>query len=190
VSGITLGNNISSLQVQRRLSESTSGLTRTLERLSSGLRINRASDDAAGLTISSTLNADSRVYAQAIRNVNDGISLLNIADGATESLSQILNREEELSEQASNGILANRQRLALDAEAQALSKEYTRIARTTEFNGQTIFTADFGQLSLQAGYSTLVSGLGGAVGDGTFQARVSYAVGSAPYSVTIGDFNQ
>ena len=189
MSRITLGSNIASLQVERRLAESTAGLSRSFERLSSGLRINRASDDAAGLSISSSLKADTRVYAQGMRNVNDGISLLAIADDALGSLSQILTREQELSEQASNGTLGGKQRLALDAEAQALAKEYARIARTTEFNGQKIFNADFGQLSLQAGYSTLVSGLGGAVGDGTFQALVSYAVGSNPVSVTVADFN-
>ena len=82
MSSITLGSNIASLQVQRRLAESTAGVKASFERLSSGLRINRASDDAAGLSLAKQLNVDARVYTQAARNVNDGISFLNVADGA------------------------------------------------------------------------------------------------------------
>ena len=117
---ITRGSSIASLMVERRLAESTAGLKTSFERLSSGLRINRASDDAAGLSISASLKADTRVYSQGVRNVNDGISLLGIADNALESLSNILTREQELAAQAANGTLRGKQRLALDAEAQAL----------------------------------------------------------------------
>ncbi len=93
---ITLGSNIASLGVQRRLAEGTARLGRSFERLSSGLRINRASDDAAGLAISESLLTDTQVYGQAIRNGNDGISLLSIADAALADLSSIVVRMREL----------------------------------------------------------------------------------------------
>ncbi len=104
------------------------------------------------------------------------MSLLNIADGALNELTNIVTRLSELAEQSSNGTFSNKQRLALDKEAQSLSKEYNRIARTTEFNGRKLFNSDFGDLSLAAGggRETLVEGsLGGVIGDGTFQANIS-----------------
>ena len=127
---------------QRRLSS-------TLERLSSGKRINQASDDAAGLAVSSTLNATARVHTQAARNVNDGISFLNVADGATSALKDILFRLRELSTQSSNGTLSNPQRQSLDKEAQGLQAEYGRILDTTSFNGIRVFGS--GDVVVQAG---------------------------------------
>ena len=100
---VRLGSNIASLGAQRRLADTSSALSTTFERLSSGQRINRASDDAAGLAISDTLRAKSRIYTQGVRNLNDGISLLNIADSAIENLSSIVVRLEELAAQAANG---------------------------------------------------------------------------------------
>ena len=114
---ITLGRNISALSVQRALDGATSALGRTTERLSSGQPINRARDDAAGLAISSTLGAKSRVYTQAIRNGNDAISALSIADGTYNQLSDILIRTRELATQSSNGSFSLTQRLSLDKEA-------------------------------------------------------------------------
>jgi len=90
VTRISLGTNLAAQSLLRRLSDSTSALGRSFERLSSGLRINRASDDAAGLAIATQLNADSRVYNQGVRNVNDAISLLNVAEGVVSELSTIL----------------------------------------------------------------------------------------------------
>ena len=103
-------------------------LASVYERLSSGQRINRASDDAAGLAVSSSLHVNTRVYNQAIRNINDGVSALTIADQAISNLSDIVVRQTELAEQAANGIYSTIQRAAMDREAQAL-KPYLRSCR-------------------------------------------------------------
>lgn len=149
---ITLGTNIASLSATRRLDQSTNKLSSVYERLSSGQRINRAADDAAGLAISSSLNGKQRVFSQAIRNVNDGVSALNIADQAIANLSSIVIRQQELAEQAANGIYTTAQRNALDLEAQTLSLEYQRILSTTEFNGRKLLDGSITGISLQAGY--------------------------------------
>ena len=100
---ISLGSNISSLQAQRRLSDATGTLSKIFEQLSSGLRINRASDDAAGLAIAQDLNSTTRVYSKAILNANDGQSILSIADSTLDNLSSVVMRIRELSEQSANG---------------------------------------------------------------------------------------
>src|SRR5580693_958213 len=126
-SSLTINTNVASLNAQRRLAESTASLQQSFERLSSGLRINTASDDAAGLAIASSLNVDSRVYSQGVRNTNDALSFYSIAEGALNSLVDITTRLKELAQQSSNGVLSFTQRKSLDAEAQALGKEYQRI---------------------------------------------------------------
>jgi flagellin len=190
---ITLGSNIASLKAQRRLAEGTTQLSKTYERLSSGQRINRASDDAAGLAISESLKSDKRVFNQGIRNFNDGVSLLNIADGAIENLTNITVRLKELAEQSANGTYGVQQRKALDAEAQALSKEYLRIAQSTKFNGRDLFGGSFGTLRLQGGFGVdggIQSGLGGAIGTGTFQSATTFTMtGTYSYSPIITDVN-
>ena len=190
---ITIGSNIASLNAQRRLSESSAQISKTFERLSSGSRINSAADDAAGLAISESLKSDRRVFNQGVRNFNDGLSLLNIADGAIGNLSDIIIRLKELAEQSANGTYGVSQRAALDNEAQALSKEYSRIARSTTFNGRNLFDASFGDLRLQGGFGEsggIQSSLGGAIGLGTFGAATSYAAetGSSD-AVALGDLN-
>ena len=192
MSVVKLGSNIASLSAQRRLSDSTHQLSKTFERLSSGLRINRASDDAAGLAISESLRADTKIFTQGIRNLNDGISLFNIAETAIDQLSAITTRLTELAEQAASGSYSHVQRKALDAEAQALSKEFFRISKTTTFNGRDLLGGSLGQVNLQAGLgdnSVLSGGVGGAIGTGTFGGPASYAVGSGPYSIATADFN-
>ncbi len=176
---ITLGLNISSSKAQTQLGRASDELRSVFERLSSGQRINRASDDAAGLAVAESLNADARVYTQGVRNLNDGISVLNIADGALQELTNITFRLTELAEQAANGTLGTAQRASLDEEAQALKAEYFRIAKSTEFNGRKLFEGDYGVLSLQAGYgtnATISNGLGGAIGAGTFRAGNEIAI--------------
>ena len=190
---LSINTNTVSLGVQRQLAKASSDLSGSMERLSSGLRINRAGDDAAGLAVSESLKTDARVYAQGVRNLNDGISALNIANGAVEQLSNITLRLTELAEQAANGALGSSQRQALDEDAQALSKEFTRIVNSTEFNGKHLLKGDYGTLQLQAGYGAnggIESGMGGAVGDGTFGGAVSYA-GESGYSfaAALGDLN-
>lgn len=188
----SLGRNIASINAQRHLGRATDELARTAEALSSGQRINRASDDAAGLAIAQQLNASSRVFSQGVRNLNDGISLVSIASGALQELEKITERLSELATQSANGVYSQKQRLALDKEAQELAREFNRIARSTEFNGRKLFDADFGDLQLQGGFGTsgtITSGLGGGIGDGTFSKVTTYATGGRPYVVTTADLN-
>jgi len=132
---INIRSNIPSLISQRNLEQSTARLNTSYERLSSGLRINRARDDAAGLAIAESLKADARVATVAIRNASDGISIISIADQAIGQISNVLSRLAELAEQSANGVYANSQRSALQNEFTALTSEIERIAYTTEFNG-------------------------------------------------------
>ena len=125
-SSITINSNLA-LNAQRRLGQSTQSVQQSFTRLSSGLRINKASDDAAGLAISESLNVDARVYTQGIRNLNDGISLTNIAEGAMQELTNITIRQRELATQSANGTLSLQQRQALNQEANALVDEFNRI---------------------------------------------------------------
>jgi flagellin len=127
--------NLSSIGAQRNLTESTGRLKQAYERLSSGLRINRAKDDAAGLAIAESLKADARVATVGIRNANDGISIISITDGAVEQITNILSRLSELAQSSANGVYSNGQRSALQLEFSALLSEVERIAITTEFNG-------------------------------------------------------
>ena len=133
--GLRVNTNVSSLTAQRNLANTTNQLSRSLERLSSGLRITRASDDAAGLAISERFRADIRSLSQAQRNANDAISLLQIAEGALNESSGILIRMRELAVQSANGTLGTAERATLDQEFQDLLGEIDRIAAVTEFNG-------------------------------------------------------
>ncbi len=187
---IKLGSNIASLVAQRRLADTSSSLSSVYERLSSGQRINRASDDAAGLAIANELNSKSRVFTQAIRNGNDGISLLNIADSAIEALSNVIIRIRELSEQAANGTYSNAQRSALNNEAQELADEYNRISKTTSFNGMNILDGSIGSgLRLQLGIGiqeSIKASVGGAVANGQFGNGVRHNLNG---DVLLGDMN-
>lgn len=150
---ITISTNISSLNAQRRLGVSSKALTKSFERLSSGLRIVRASDDSAGLAIADSLKADQRVAGVAIRNANDGVSLISIADGALSEIGNVLSRMAELSEQSANGVLSSTQRSALDAEFSALGSEVSRISATTEFNGLNLLSGG-SQVTFQVGFDS------------------------------------
>lgn len=150
---ITINSNIASLQAQRRLGVASERLNATYERLSSGQRINKASDDAAGLAIADSLRADQRVASVAVRNANDGISTVAIADGALAEIGSVLSRLAELSEQSANGTFSTTQRSALQNEFSALSSEIERIAITTKFNGVTLLSG--GQsITLQVGFNS------------------------------------
>lgn len=193
MSSISINSNLSSLRTQRQLAAATGELTTSFSRLSSGLRITRASDDAAGLAIATSLDTDKRVYAQGIRNFNDGISITNIAEGALSELSNIAVRIRELAEQAANGTFSAKQRLALDQEAQNLSKEFTRIVRTTRFNNNGLLSGELQNITLQGGYGAsgqITANVGGAIGDGTFGPITSYlAEGAVTVHVVTADFN-
>jgi len=132
---INIRTNLPALSAQRNLESSSNKLSTSYQRLSSGLRINRASDDAAGLAIAENLRAGSSTATVAMRNANDGISVITIADQAVNQIGNVLNRMAELAEQSSNGVVDNVQRSALQNEFTALSSEIERIAVTTKFNG-------------------------------------------------------
>lgn len=140
------------MNAQRRLGSSSSELRKGFERLSSGLRVVNAGDDAAGLAIASSLRVDSRVYVQGIRNTNDAISVLDTTEGALLELSSITIRQRELANQAANGVYSVKQRTALHAEANALVEEYNRIVRSLDFNGIKPLDLSLGTVRIQGGY--------------------------------------
>lgn len=149
---ISLLANTTSLNAQNQLRMSQGSLERSLERLSSGQRINRASDDAAGLGISENLKADIRSLAQAQRNANDGISMTQVAEGAMNEMQGIVGRMRELAVQASNGTLGDDERGYIQTEFDQLVSEIDRISNVTEFNGTQLLdgTASAG-LTMQIG---------------------------------------
>lgn len=133
---VRIFNNIPSLNAQRILGINNGRLAQSVERISSGIRINRGSDDAAGLAISEGLRSDIRALRQAIRNANDGVSLINVTEGALNEQSGILIRLRELASQAATGTVGSTERATIQLEFTALRNELDRIAQTTEFNGQ------------------------------------------------------
>lgn len=149
---INIRTNVPSLSAQRNLDSSSGAINTAYERLSSGLRINRARDDAAGLAIAESLKADSRVASVAIRNANDGISIISIADQAIGQIGNVLSRLAELAEQSANGVYSNTQRSALSNEFGALASEIERIATATEFNGLRLLSGG-GTVVFQVGFN-------------------------------------
>ncbi|GJL49452.1 MAG: flagellin [Nitrospirales bacterium] len=150
---LVVNTNVASLNAQRNLEANTNSLNGSVARLSSGLRITRAADDAAGLGISETLRAQIRSINQAARNANDGISLLQIADGGAANVGNLLGRLRELAEQSASGILGSTERSYLDQEFVALRSEIDRISSVTEFNGVKLLSGtDNNSLSIQIGF--------------------------------------
>jgi flagellin len=149
--GLGLRTNLISLDSQRYLKHTTSRIGQTFERLSSGMRINRSSDDAAGLGIAEGLRGDARVASISIRNANEGISMISIADGTLQQISNILNRLVELAQQSASGVYTNEQRSAIQHEYLALTSEVERMAIATEFNGFKLLSAG-DTVSFQVGF--------------------------------------
>ncbi len=147
--GLRIATNVSSLMSQRHLRETRSLLDQSLERLSSGYRINRAGDDAAGLAISEKLRAKTRGLIQAQRNASDGISLIQVAEGGLGEIQNILVRLRELGVQAASDTIGQQERGYLDNEYQALKEEIDRIANVTEFNGTVLLDGTGGSLDFQ-----------------------------------------
>jgi flagellin len=162
MSTLNIRTNIPSIAAQRNVAESTDRIRTAYERLSSGMRINRAKDDAAGLAIAEALKADARVASVGIRNANDGISIVAITDGAISQITNILSRLAELAQQSANGVFSNAQRSALSLEFSALTSEVERIALTTEFNGLNLLSGG-GNVTFQVGF------------DGTSLSSISYS---------------
>jgi len=149
--GMVINTNIMAINAQRNLSVTTSNLSTSMARLSSGKRITAAKDDAAGLAISEKLKAQIRGLGQAERNANDGISLVQTAEGAMDEISAMLIRMRELGVQAANGTTTTIQKGFLANEFNELSDEITRIANSTEFNGTNLLNDDGGSVVLQVG---------------------------------------
>lgn len=173
---LVIGTNVASLNAQRQLMNSGSALDRSTERLSSGNRINSAKDDAAGLAISNRMTSQIRGLDQAIRNANDGVSLIQTAEGALQESTNILQRMRELAVQSANGIYDQGDRQTLQAEVKQLQAELTRISETTTFNGQKLLDGSMGTKQLQVGAqqnqtiavsigSFSANSLGGSTGD-------------------------
>ena len=133
---IRIFNNVPSLNAQRILGINNDRLAQSVERIASGIRINRGADDAAGLAISESLRSDIRALRQAVRNANDGISLINVTEGALNEQAGILIRLRELASQAATGTVGSTERATIQLEFSALRNEIDRIATSTEFNGQ------------------------------------------------------
>ena len=173
---LVINTNVASLNSQRQLMNSGAALDRSTERLSSGNRINSAKDDAAGLAIGNRMTSQVRGLDQAIRNANDGVSLIQTAEGALQESTNILQRMRELSVQSANGIYSDADRKTLQAEVKQLQSELTRISETTTFNGQNLLDGSMGTKSLQVGAqqnqtidisigSFSANSLGGSTGD-------------------------
>lgn len=183
-----INHNIASLNTYSRLTAATSNQSKSLEKLSSGLRINRAGDDAAGLAISEKMRGKIGGLNQATRNAQDGISMIQTAEGALNETHSILQRMRELAVQASNDTMEGADRTAIGEELQALATEIDRIANTTEFNGKTLLNGSL-KTALNAGTTDIQVGttLGTAV---VSKVDVSGALASETYNFgtyTAGD---
>ncbi|AAW86358.1 flagellin [Aliivibrio fischeri] len=148
---INVNTNVSAMTAQRYLSNATNDLNSSMERLSSGLKINSAKDDAAGLQISNRLTSQTRGLDVAVRNANDGISMAQTAEGAMNETTNILQRMRDLSLQSANGSNTHADRTAIQEEVVALNDELNRIAETTSFGGSRLLNGQFGTKSFQIG---------------------------------------
>ncbi|MGL4316398.1 MAG: flagellin [Pseudomonas sp.] len=160
---LTLNTNVSSLSIQRSMNETSRALAVSMQRLSTGYRINSAKDDAAGMQISNRLSSQISGFGVAIRNANDGISLAQTAEGALQQSTSILQRMRDLALQAANGSNGGRERYALHEEVAQLQQELSRIAETTTFAGRKLLDGSYGSSALQVGanaFETISMGMG------------------------------
>lgn len=174
---INVNTNVSAMTAQRYLNKASNELNTSMERLSSGNRINSAKDDAAGLQISNRLTAQSRGLDVAMRNANDGISIAQTAEGAMNESTSILQRMRDLSLQSANGTNSTSERKALNEEVTALQDELNRIAETTSFGGRKLLNGSFGEASFQIGASSgeaIIMGLTSIRADDNRMGGMSY----------------
>lgn len=148
---LVINTNVSSLTAQRSLSNNTNALSKSIEKLSSGFRINRAADDAAGLQVSENLRAQIRGSKAALNNVQDGINVLNIADGSLSVVTNNMQRMRELAVQAANDTYDATQRTAITTEYDQLAADITRIFASAQFNGVNLFDGSLTEFNLQVG---------------------------------------
>ena len=165
---VRIFNNIPSLNAQRILGINNGRLAQSVERISSGIRINRGSDDAAGLAISEGLRSDIRALRQAVRNANDGVSLINVTEGALNEQSGILIRLRELASQAATGTVGSTERATIQLEFTALRNEIDRISQTTEFNGQKLIEGSLASTATSTSHILIQVGL-----DSTSHSRIN-----------------
>ncbi|ABA88364.1 flagellin [Syntrophotalea carbinolica DSM 2380] len=168
---ITINTNVQSLNTQRSLSKSQNALGKSMQRLSSGLRINSAKDDAAGLAISDRMSSQIKGMNQAVRNANDAISFSQTAEGALGEMTNILQRMRELSVQSANATNSTDDRTALNSEFSELSSELDRIVDTTKFNGQKLLDGTY------ASSNAAVFQVGANAGE-----KISVAIGNVDVS--------
>jgi len=154
MSGMVINTNVSSLTAQRHLTASRAEMEQAMERLSSGKRVNSAMDDAAGLTIGHSMDSKIASLNQAVRNANDGIALINLAEGAMDEVSAMLTRMKELATQSINGTYGSTDRNNLELERAQLEAEIDRIANYTTFNGIKLLDGTNTSLSFQLGDSS------------------------------------
>ena len=191
---VRIFSNIASINAQRILGTNNDRLAKSVERISSGLRINRGADDAAGLAISEALRSDVRGLRQAVRNANDGISLINVAEGALNEQSSILIRLRELASQAATGTVGSTERATIQLEFTALRNEIDRIANTTQFNGQGLVDGSLAstvsstnQVFIQVGIDSGVNSQINLNTEINLQAVTSSSLGVDVLSVTAAD---
>ena len=151
---LVVNNNMMAANAARNLNTSYSALSTSTERLSSGLRINSSSDDAAGLAVRELMRSDVSTLNQGVRNANDGISMIQTADGALSVVDEKLIRMKELAEQASTGTYTDSQRQIIDDEYQAMASEITRIASATDFNGIHLLNGNLGGAGMTIHFGT------------------------------------
>ena len=179
--GLRVNTNVTSINAQRNLSSVTDRLSTNFRRLSTGLRISTAADDAAGLAISERLRSQVRSLDQAKRNANDGISLVQTAEGALNEVNSVLTRLRELSIQAANGSVSNQDKDTLNEEFTSLVDEIDRIAQSTEFNGINLLDGSSASVSFQVGFGTTA---GVDTLDVTLQAADETALGLASLDIS------
>jgi len=174
---MNVNTNVSAMTAQRHLSGAADGLNKSMERLSSGYKINGAKDDAAGLQISNRLTAQSRGLDMAVRNANDGISIAQTAEGAMKETTNIMQRMRDLSLQSSNGSNSRSERVAIQEEISALNDELNRIAETTSFGGNKLLNGSYGTKSFQIGADSgeaVILSMGNMRSDDSAMAGKSY----------------
>ncbi|MBI4795053.1 MAG: flagellin [Deltaproteobacteria bacterium] len=182
MSGLVINHNLMAMNAARSLSQTYGQLATSVQRLSSGLRVNSAADDAAGLAVREIMRTDIRVLNQGVRNANDAMSMIQTADGALSVIDEKLTRMKELAEQAATGTYTTAQRLIMDSEYQAMASEITRIARATDFNGVKLLDGSLSGTGLDGTSGNQMKihfGTGNASAEDYYYVKINEATASA-----------
>lgn len=177
---LVINHNLMAASAARYLSNTYNRLSISVSRLASGLRINSASDDAAGLAIREMMRTDIKVLNQGVRNANDAMSMIQTADGALSVIDEKLTRMKELAEQAATGTYTSAQRLIMDSEYQAMASEITRIANATDFNGVKLLDGSLSGTALDGSQQMKIHfGTGNSSAEDYYYIRIGAATASA-----------